>query len=34
MDCSEFWQDIAMKVDNELGRLEMVQEPDDIEKQL
>lgn len=34
MDCSEYWQNIAMKVDNELERLEMVQEPDQIEKDL
>ena len=34
MDCSEFYQQMAFDVDNELERLELVQEPDDEEIQL
>ena len=34
MDCSEFYQQLAFEVDNELERLDLVQEPDDEEIEL
>jgi len=34
MDCEEFYQDLAYKIDNELERLELIQLPDDREQEL